>query len=436
MTPKNVKLFLSDALSIDDSVLIQGLHGIGKSSIVKQAALENNMHYELLILSIKEPGDLLGMPSSKQTEYSSKTVWDEPDWFQRITNAAFPEVVKTCDLVFLDDELKQYFFSKVKTEKISRNEINSLYKEYYDLLEDELYLVKKNSKLVYSKAKQSLLFLDELNRANQETRQVALQLVLEKELHSHKLPYVNGKRTFIVSAINPSDKYQVFELDMALLDRFTTIEMVVDVESFLEYAKQNDFAQEVIDFISEFGDRLHVLNEDESKGPTPRSWEVTSDYIKSNKDKSRLFNAFEGRLGSAVGLQFFTYYNEYQNNITLESLEKLISTVKNKGFEDVVNFVKEKCENLETIRKKEIFNQSIFKYKDELKNKSFAVGISPLIFMYAFEVEVTYFVLKSLRANTEDEKLYYGMVELDKLMNNKKFFNNIAKIHLNLSTKD
>lgn len=432
MTPKNVKLFLNDAREVDDSVLIEGLHGIGKSSIVKQCAKENNMHYELLILSIKEPGDLLGMPSSKETEHSTKTVWDEPDWFQRVTNAAFPEKVKFQDLIFKDEELKKYALERIdkKANFVTRNKLNTIYKDFYELLEDELFLVKKDSTLIYSKAKQSLLFLDELNRATLETRQVALQLVLEKELHSHKLPYVNGKRTFIVSAINPAEKYQVFELDAALLDRFTTIEMEVDVESFLEYARENKLEQVMIDYISEFPDRLHMLNEDESKGPTPRSWEVVSNYIRTNKDKGRLFNALEGRLGSAVALQFFSYYNEYQNNITLDSLETLISSVSKKEFKEVVNIVKEKCEKLETIRKKEIFTQSIHKYKDELMKKEFVNGISPLIFMYAFDVEVSYSVLKGIKNTKETEQLYYGMVELDILINNKEFFLNLAKVHL------
>lgn len=432
MTPKNVKLFLNDAREVDDSVLIEGLHGIGKSSIVKQCAKENNMHYELLILSIKEPGDLLGMPSSKETEYSTKTVWDEPDWFQRVTNAAFPEKVKFQDLIFKDEELKKYALERIDKNAnfVTRNKLNTIYKDFYELLEDELFLVKKDSTLIYSKAKQSLLFLDELNRATLETRQVALQLVLEKELHSHKLPYVNGKRTFIVSAINPAEKYQVFELDAALLDRFTTIEMEVDVESFLEYARENKLEQVMIDYISEFPDRLHMLNEDESKGPTPRSWEVVSNYIRTNKDKGRLFNALEGRLGSAVALQFFSYYNEYQNNITLDSLETLISSVSKKEFKEVVNIVKEKCEKLETIRKKEIFTQSIHKYKDELMKKEFVNGISPLIFMYAFDVEVSYSVLKGIKNTKETEQLYYGMVELDILINNKEFFLNLAKVHL------
>lgn len=432
MTPKNVSLFLKDAREVDDSVLIEGLHGIGKSSIVKQTAEENGMHYELLILSIKEPGDLLGMPSSKETEYSTKTVWDEPDWFQRVTNAAFPEKVKFQDLIFKDEELKDFVLKNINENDkfVTRNKLNSLYKDFYELFEDELFLVKKDSTLIYSKAKQTLLFLDELNRATLETRQVALQLVLEKELHSHKLPYVNGKRTFIVSAINPADKYQVFELDAALLDRFTTVEMVVDVESFLEYARKKELSQVMIDYISEFPDRLHMLNEDESKGPTPRSWEVVSNYIRTNKDKGRLFNALEGRLGSAVALQFFSYYNEYQNNITLDSLETLILSVSKKEFKEVVNIVKEKCEKLETIRKKEIFTQSIHKYKDELMKKEFVTGISPLIFMYAFDVEVSYSVLKGIKNTKETEQLYYGMVELDILINNKEFFLNLAKVHL------
>ena len=431
MTPKNVSLILKEAIKVDDCVLIEGLHGIGKSSIVKQTAEEEGMHYELLLLSIQEPGDLLGMPSSKTTEYSSKTVWDEPDWFQRVTNAAFPEKVKFQDLIFKDEELKLFVIRNIdENDKfITRNKLNSLYKDFYDLLDDELFLVKKDSTLIYSKAKQSLLFLDELNRATLETRQVALQLVLEKELHSHKLPYVNSKRTFIVSAINPADAYQVFELDNALLDRFTTVEMTVDVESFLDYARKKELHQVVIDFISEFPDRLHMLNEDGSKGPSPRSWEVVSNYIKKCGNKNIIFNAIEGRLGSTVALQFLTYYNEYNKNITLDSLETIISSSATKELKEVIQIIKQNCENLETIRKKEIFTQSILKYKDELKDKNF---VSPLIFMYAFEVEITYSVLKGFKSDKETEDLYYGMVALDIKMNNKEFFNNIAKIHLKL----
>lgn len=434
MTPKNVSLILKEAIKVDDCVLIEGLHGIGKSSIVKQTAEEEGMHYELLLLSIQEPGDLLGMPSSKTTEYSSKTVWDEPDWFQRVTNAAFPEKVKFQDLIFKDEELKLFVIRNIdENDKfITRNKLNSLYKDFYDLLDDELFLVKKDSTLIYSKAKQSLLFLDELNRATLETRQVALQLVLEKELHSHKLPYVNSKRTFIVSAINPADAYQVFELDNALLDRFTTVEMTVDVESFLDYARKKELHQVVIDFISEFPDRLHMLNEDGSKGPSPRSWEVVSNYIKKCGNKNIIFNAIEGRLGSTVALQFLTYYNEYNKNITLDSLETIISSSATKELKEVIQIIKQNCENLETIRKKEIFTQSILKYKDELKDKNFVSGISPLIFMYAFEVEITYSVLKGFKSDKETEDLYYGMVALDIKMNNKEFFNNIAKIHLKL----
>lgn len=431
MTPKQTKEFLKYALLCGDNVIINGLHGIGKSSIVKQTAKENDLHYELLTLSIKEPSDLLGMPSSKETEFSRKTVWDEPDWFQRITNAAFPEKVKVKDLVFKDDNFKDYFFSKIKDERVTRNIINSIYKEYYELLEDELFLVKEDSTVSYSKAKQSLLFLDELNRAVLETRQVSLQLVLEKELHSHKLPYVNERQTFIVAAINPPEKYQVFELDEALMDRFTSITMEVSAETFIEYAKEVNLDQRVIDFISEFPDRLHVMYDDGSRGSTPRSWEQTSKYLKTGTNNQNILLAvFQGRLGDAIGYQFLQYVNEYNKNLNLEQIENLVQLNKDHAFEQICEIVKELLLDIEILRKKELFRQAIEKYKEDLINKTISNNIVVLILTYALEVEISYSVLKEIKSSKETEQMYYGIVFLDTTINAKKFFLNIAKFAL------
>ena len=63
MNIAEAKQFIAVGDLIDKAPLVQGLHGIGKSEVVHQYAKENgNMHFEPLILSLMDTGDLLGLP--------------------------------------------------------------------------------------------------------------------------------------------------------------------------------------------------------------------------------------------------------------------------------------------------------------------------------------------------------------------------------------
>lgn len=71
MNIKQLKRFLPYAIKANASVMIHGLHGIGKSQCVKQFAEENGMNFIDRRLSQVESGDLLGLPdvSGEVTRY-------------------------------------------------------------------------------------------------------------------------------------------------------------------------------------------------------------------------------------------------------------------------------------------------------------------------------------------------------------------------------
>ena len=62
MTPSDFNLFLSACDKANLSPLVEGVHGIGKSDAVKQYAKDNDLHCEILILSLMDTGDLIGIP--------------------------------------------------------------------------------------------------------------------------------------------------------------------------------------------------------------------------------------------------------------------------------------------------------------------------------------------------------------------------------------
>ena len=433
MNAIEIKNLLKFAFITDDSILINGDHGIGKTSVVKQYAKENNMYFQDLILSLKEPSDLLGMPDTLEDKFGKSTVWNEPDWFKKITNEAWPHYFDFEDLEFIDEGFKKFCNEKINdeipNEKLNRAFLNSLYKEYYKLYDDELFLVKNQDNVHCKKSRYSVLFLDELNRALLDTRQTSLQLVLEKELHTHRLPFIKGKQTQIIAAINPPDKYQTAELDLALLDRFTVIDMEIDINAFLKFCKENGIDVKVMDFISEFKDRLHVINENGERGPTPRSWVKVSDYLKSGIDKKSLLGILKGRLGESIGFQFYSYVENYNKSLNLDIIEKIINekSKTNSDINTLIDEIKEMTKDVETIRKNEILNQSIFNNKSNLIQKNFNYKcLTLLVLIYAFETEITFSVLQTLKRDAATSNIYFSIVNLDETLNDKKFFNAIA----------
>jgi len=79
-----LEIILETAKRSDENVLIEGVHGIGKSQRVKEYALSHNMHLEILYLSHQEVGDLIGMP----TIVNNTTVWTKPSWLVRMDEAS------------------------------------------------------------------------------------------------------------------------------------------------------------------------------------------------------------------------------------------------------------------------------------------------------------------------------------------------------------
>ena len=129
MNASNLKELLQYCYISNKAVLINGKHGIGKSSIVKQFGNENNLNVEILNLSLMEPSDLLGMPDVDKSQEHPRTIWLEPEWFQRIVDKAWPINFTFEDLEFNDLEFKEVVLNEFKNnieniENIKRKDLN------------------------------------------------------------------------------------------------------------------------------------------------------------------------------------------------------------------------------------------------------------------------------------------------------------------------
>ena len=115
MTVNETANFLQICDLSNKSPLIEGLHGLGKSEIIRQYAAEHNLHCETLILSLMDVGDLIGLPRTVEIGGTLTTAWASPDWFQRVVNAAWPVEFDTCDLVFHDKDFEKFVNQKLSS---------------------------------------------------------------------------------------------------------------------------------------------------------------------------------------------------------------------------------------------------------------------------------------------------------------------------------
>lgn len=356
------------------SVIVEGDHGIGKSDSVYSFARENDFHVEPLFLSHQEVADLIGIPTLEHDETGFPlTTWSKPIWLHRFEEAA-------------------------------------------------------------KQGKRCVLFLDELNRAQTEVRQAALQLVLDKQIHEHRLPktVVDGVAydTFVVAAVNPADGfYQVDELDPALMDRFLHFKLHVNADSWLDWATKNGVHHTIVSYISNSKDKLYVKDENASVFPTPRSWAKLSELLGSYEAKNLdnhalLYNLVAGKIGHTVGAQFVTYYKENSNIVTVEDVAKLVkkqwAPVRKKSDTDLiaVEAVAEKVakliEHLEIPLLKELTTNMLAEYLDNTGKVKFENAIPLIAYLHAIPVEQLATVIKDLQIESDDKggKNYDNLAEI------------------------
>ena len=297
---------------VEESILICGNHGIGKSQIVKQAARQLGVPCIDFRLSQNDVGDLKGMPF----HVNGRTVFAPPEFFP----------LKEADAV----QLKEFL-----------GLTNDITKGRY--------------------GDKGILFLDVINRANREVQQAAFELVLDRRLNLRALP--DGWR--VVSAINDEDDiYTVNSLDPAFLSRFFMIKFNPTDKEWLDWAVANNVHPVIVDFIRGHKELLdpskELLSEASTKGVTKvhdrRAWhkfsntinKFVADYEAGILEKDPLGNTSE-----AVNWMF-EVAGGYVSTIAQAAFKKFLETsykaldadvILNKWTDDIAGKIKDIVDN-------------------------------------------------------------------------------------------
>lgn len=220
--------------------LIWGKHGIGKSMIVRDFFEKRGYEVIDLRLGQLEVGDLIGIPAQ--------------EFYCPVCEAKFGFSTKEayCPICFANNSSKIPIAGRT------------------------VWLAPS---WFPQNGEKRLLFFDELNRGRLDVQQATFQIVLDRRIHTHKIPDNCG----IICACNPSGgDYYVEELDPALLDRFVNIKWNLSTRQWLSWARDNKIAPEIISFIQTDTKQLgneHIKMEI-PVSPSPRSYEFLSKILK------------------------------------------------------------------------------------------------------------------------------------------------------------
>lgn len=155
-----------------------------------------------------------------------------------------------------------------------------------------------------------ILFFDELSNAPISVQHAAYRIILDRELHNARLP--DG--WIIVAAGNlKNDKTGAKSIAPALANRFGThLEIMPDVESFVQYAMQNELNHHIVGFLNFRNDLLLKMpNAGENAFPSPRSWEQVSYHLESGYTDEQLSAVLSGCVGAPAAADFESFRKYY-----------------------------------------------------------------------------------------------------------------------------
>lgn len=290
---------------------IWGHRGLGKSALVKQLAAENRMGFVDLRCSQLEASDIRGLPKAGddgRTHYlppADMPLGDMTDHEVAVDLAGILGIV--CGPT--EDNKKAKVLSDGEiADQIADKLANA------DRQTERLYM--DHLKKLQPRFERGIIFLDEVNRAQDDVQQAVFELVLDKSVGQYVLP----PGWFVCAAGNFMEGYMVTGFtDPAFLDRFchmtlsngeTTLEEWVD---YMARVHAED-ASDVIEFASQNTDHLDGVVQGElgfNIQPSRRSWEFITEVKKvcdtGAYSETARTECYAGLIGRELALSFGRY---------------------------------------------------------------------------------------------------------------------------------
>lgn len=217
----------------------------------------------------------------------------------------------------------------------------------------------------------TIIMIDEINRAHRSIRNAIMQLLLDRRIHNHVLP----QGTWIMAAANPpDDDYDQVDLitDPAFMSRFFHLSLNPEIEEWIKWAREQKVTDEIIGFVSEYPE---FISNGKSVSfrldlkPSPRSWYKLGRVLNNlSKDeiKDYAYILSSGIVGPEAARTFINYLENKSNLPTPEKIlfeldENIVNRIKNMKVDEknsIVLRLNKYFENLEEDKMIKILDNS------------------------------------------------------------------------------
>lgn len=176
-----------------------------------------------------------------------------------------------------------------------------------------------------------VLFLDEINAAPPLVQASLYQLVLDRRVGEYQLP----AGWWIVAAGNRQhDKAITFRMSSALTNRFVHLEVEPDVNDWRDWAIGRGLDPLVVSFI---GVRPELLSQEPGNSaayPTPRSWEMLSDVLRTFGNHAAASDVVTGVVGSTAAIEFAGFVKRAMSE---REIQRIIDDPENAKLPDALD---------------------------------------------------------------------------------------------------
>jgi len=127
----------------------------------------------------------------------------------------------------------------------------------------------------------TIIHFEELNRASQQVRNAALQILLEREIGT---AFKFNENVLMMSSGNLGDEdgTDVEEFDSALNNRLVHINHVLGVDEWIENFAQDNVHRLIVSYIKAHPEQMYKTSDNAKAYASPRSWTMLSEFIVTN----------------------------------------------------------------------------------------------------------------------------------------------------------
>ena len=308
LKPSEIVVAMDAAHRANQSLMIWGPAGIGKSMIALQYADDNfplrDDNIDVLAQLEREAADVgLATKMSDVTDLEGRLLDQETNFIDIRLSQVEPSDLRGIPVPFS-------FFEDANGVQVQASEMGK------PGVIEKKSVVWASPKILDLPANwKGVLMFDEVNSAMPIVQAAAYQLFLNRCIGELKIP--DG--AFIMAAGNrDGDGGVTFQLATPLKDRMTHVEMKENLDDWVNnFALKKRVYPDVIAFVKSAPKHFNTLNPRDPSpvgGSSPRSWVAVSDIIKENAqlDSSRSYRKIlkaliSGRVGMGIAGEFMTF---------------------------------------------------------------------------------------------------------------------------------